>query len=243
MGRVLFRAAFGALLLAVFGTVGWISFERSVVGRSILVPNLIGKNVDEARKIARDAGMGLEVETARARYDEKIPARSVLLQTPTVGSFVKPGQTIRVLPSLGPRSIEVPDLAGLSARAAALSLARASLALGAVSVARETGRDPGITSQDPPAGNPAAESAKVAVLVNRGAPERLFVMPDLIGKDAQKQIERLTKFGFRVGTTHYEAYEGLPADTILKQYPPAGYPVSPRDPITLTAALAPARSR
>lgn len=239
MKRVLFRIGFGAVLLAGFAIVAWMSFQRSVIGRSILVPNLVGRAVEDARKLARDSGMQLSVEDGRGRYDERVPVRAVLLQRPAVGSFVKPGQTIQVVLSLGPRAITVPELSGLSARAAAVTLARASLALGAVSVTREPApAEPGILCQEPESGLPVPEATPVAVLVNRAAPERLFVMPDLIGRDAQREIDRLTTFGFRFGTTHYEVYEGLPADTILKQYPPAGYPVSSNVPITLTAAQA-----
>lgn len=238
MGRIAFRAAFGLLLVAFFAAAAWVSFERSIVGRSILVPNLIGKGTEEARKIARDVGLDLAVEKDRARYDEKIPSHAVLLQNPSVGSFVKPGQTVRVAVSLGPRSLQVPELAGLSARAAALTLTRTSLELGAVSVERDPARDGGIVAQYPEPNAPAGVTTRVSVLVNRGIRERVFVMPDLIGQSAEREKERLGKFGFRVGATHYEPYEGLAPDTILKQYPPAGYPVSTRDAITFTAAKA-----
>jgi beta-lactam-binding protein with PASTA domain len=129
----------------------------------------------------------------------------------------------------------VPDLTGLSSRAAALSLTRASLRLGDVTVDREA-RPPGISAQYPLPDTASAEAAPVAVLVNRGIPESLFVMPDLIGHDAERERERLTRIGFKIGATHYQAYDGVPPNTILKQYPPAGYPCSPRDPITFTAA-------
>jgi serine/threonine-protein kinase len=233
--RIVFRGLFGAVLVAVFAFVGWMSFERSVLGRSILVPNLSGKGVEEAQKVVRDAGLSLFVEKGRERFDDRVPAHSILLQRPGVGSFVKPGQTVRVVLSLGPRSILVPDLVGLSSRAAALSLTRAALRLGEVSVEREP-LPPGISAQYPPPETAAAEAAPVSILVNRGAAEQLFVMPDLIGHDAERETERLTRFGFKVGATHYEVYDGLPLNTILKQYPPAGYPCSPREPITFTAA-------
>lgn len=238
MKRIFFRAAFGLLLAVLFTATAWVSFERSILGRSILVPNLTGKSAEEARKIVRDAGLDLAVESHRERYDEKIPPHAVLQQNPRIGSFVKPGQTVRVIVSLGPRSLRVPDLKGLSARAAALSLSRASLKLGAVSIERDPALSGGIGAQYPEPDTPASADAPVSVLVNRGIHERVFVMPDLIGGNAEREKERLTKFGFRVGATHYEPYEGLAPDTILKQYPPAGYPISTREAITFTAAKA-----
>ncbi|HET7452488.1 MAG TPA: PASTA domain-containing protein [Thermoanaerobaculia bacterium] len=237
MRRILFRAVLGAALVGVFGIVGWISFQRSVLGRSILVPNLVGRDVEQAAKIARDAGLELRVEKGRDRWDEKIPPRAVLLQNPSIGSFVKPGQAVRVVLSLGPRTIQVPDLAGLSPRAASLVLSRSSLTLGAVSTDHE-GQPAGITAQTPFPDAPSPDGATVGVLVNRGAPDRLYVMPDLVGHDAEHERERLTRLGFKVGAIHYQDYDGIAADTILKQYPPAGYPCSPKDPVTFTAARA-----
>jgi serine/threonine-protein kinase len=236
--RVLFRLAAGGALLAVFGVAGWFSFEKSVLGRSILVPDLTGKNLEDAGKVSRDAGLSLLVEKGRERFDEKVPPHAVLLQSPGVGSFVKPGQTVRVVLSLGPRSIRVPDLLGLSARAASVSLTRASLRLGEVSTDSDGVRPAGIWSQYPPPESPATDSTVVSVLTSRGARDSLFVMPDLVGRDGEHEKERLEKIGFRVGAIHYEAYEGIAPDTILKQYPPAGYPCSPREPITFTVARA-----
>ena len=42
--------------------------------------------------------------------------------------------------------------------------------------------------------------------------------------------------GSRNGSARYEAYEGVPANTILKQFPPAGYPLSRRDVVSLTVS-------
>ena len=238
MYRVVFRIVAAGVLLAVFGLAGWLSFEKSVLGRSILVPDLTGKNLEDAAKVSRDAGLTLLVEQGRARVDEKIPAHAVMLQSPGVGSFVKPGQTVRVVLSLGPRSIRVPDLNGLSARAASVSLTRASLRLGEVSTDSDGTRPAGIWSQYPPAESAAADSTPVAVLTSRGARESFFVMPDFVGRDGEREKERLERIGFRVGTIHYEDYAGIAPNTILKQYPPAGYPCSPRESITFTVARA-----
>jgi beta-lactam-binding protein with PASTA domain len=74
----------------------------------------------------------------------------------------------------------------------------------------------------------------VDVLTNRGAPEIRYVMPDLVGKDAEKTRATLASRGFRVGSARYEAYEGVAANTILKQFPVAGSPISNREVVSLT---------
>jgi len=239
VARVLFRVLYGALLAAVFLGAVWFGFRRAIVGRSVAVPELAGKTPDEAFRIVRGVGLKLEEQENRARYDDRIPAGRVLLQQPEAGSLAKPAQIVRVVLSLGRRELRVPELAGLAPRAAALKLSRESLELGAASWLREPGLPSGIVAQDPEPETPAGKGEAVRVLTNRGAPERRIVMPDLVGKDAEAARARLEQFGFKVGSARFEAYEGVRPNTVLKQFPPAGYPLSSREVVSLTVSRSP----
>jgi serine/threonine-protein kinase len=236
VARLLFRLFYGALLVAVFGGAVWFGFRRAIVGRSVTVPDLTGKTPEEAAKAARAVGLQLEEQSGRARYDERIPPGRVLLQQPEAGSLAKPSQALRVVLSLGARQLRVPELAGLAPRAAALKLSRESLELGPVSWYRDPTAPQGIVAQDPDAETPAAKGAPVRVLMSRGAPDARMVMPDFVGKDAQAVRERLEKFGFRVGSARFEAYDGVKPNTVLKQFPPAGYPLSSHEVVSLTVS-------
>lgn len=236
MPRILFRLFYGALLVAVFLFAGWLAFSRSITGRSVTVPDLSGKSVPEAIRIAHDVGLRVEEQASRARYDDRVPRHRVLLQQPEAGSLAKPGQALRLVLSLGPRELRVPDLAGLAPRAAALKLARDTLQLGAVSWFREADAPTGIVAQNPEPETPATKGTAVEVLTNRGLPDVRFVMPDFVGQDADRVRARLETFGFRVGSARYEAYEGVPPNAVLKQFPPAGYPLSRREVVSLTVS-------
>jgi serine/threonine-protein kinase len=234
--RILFRLLYGALLVAAFLFTAWLSFRASIVGRSVTVPDLAGKTFPEAIRIAHDVGLRVEEQASRARYDDRVPRHRVLLQQPEAGSLAKPGQVVRLVLSLGPRELQVPDLAGLAPRAAALKLARESLQLGAVSWYRDAEASTGIVAQSPEPETPATKGSAVEVLTNRGMPELRFVMPDFVGQDADRVRARLETFGFRVGSARYETYEGVAPNTVLKQFPPAGYPLSRRDVVSLTVS-------
>ena len=236
MKRVLFRLLYSVLLVLVFGAGAWIAFRRSIQGRSLAVPDLLGKTMPEAIRIAHDVGLQVEEEASRARYDDQVLTHRVLMQQPEAGSLAKPSQVVRVVLSLGPRELRVPDLHGMPPRAAALKLSRATLQLGPVSWFRDVRLPTGIVAQDPEPETAVPKSAAVDVLTNRGMPETQFVMPDLVGQDAERIRARLETFGFRVGSARYESYEGVPPNTILKQFPPAGYPISNREVISLTVA-------
>ncbi len=234
MRRALFRLFYGVLLVAIFLGGAWLAFQRSIVGRSVAVPDLTGKTVLDAIRIAHDAGLRVEDQPGRARSDDRVAKDRILSQEPEGGSLAKPSQVVRVVLSLGARQTRVPELAGLPPRAAALRLAQESLQLGSVSWFRDSDARVGIVAQDPEPDVPAGRNGAVDVLTNRGAPEVRHVMPDLVGRDAEQIRAALASRGFRVGSARYEAYEGVATNTVLKQFPPAGSPISSRDVVSLT---------
>jgi eukaryotic-like serine/threonine-protein kinase len=236
--RILFRLSYALLLLGIFFAGAWFMFERSIVGRSVAVPDLVGKPFSEAAGMAQRVGLRVEEQRSRARYDERVEKDHVLAQLPEGGSLAKPAQVVRVVVSLGRAEVRVPELIGLPPRAAALKLAEQSLELGAVTWYRDSAARVGIVAQDPEPESPGAKNESVAVLTNRGAPEFRFVMPDLVGRDAERIRPRLETKGFRVGSARYEAYEGIAPNTVLKQFPPAGYSISSREVISLTLSRA-----
>ncbi len=236
MGRIFFRLFYGLLLVGIFLGGAWLAFERSIVGRSVSVPDLAGKPMLEAIRIANGAGLRVEEQPGRAREDDRLGKDLILSQEPEAGSLAKPAQVVRVVLSLGPRQLKVPDLTGLPPRAAALRLAQESLQLGAVSWYRDGGARVGVAAQDPEPETAAPRNETVEVLTNRGAPESRYVTPDMVGRDAEQMRAALASHGFRVGSSRYEAYEGVAANTILKQFPPAGYPISDRDVVSLTVS-------
>ena len=212
------------------------AFERSIVGRSVAVPDLTAKPVLDAIRIAHDVGLKVEEQTGRARNDDRVAKDLILSQDPEAGSLAKPSQVVRVVLSLGAQQLRVPDLTGLPPRAAALRLAQESLQLGSVSWYRDPTARIGIAAQDPEPEAPAGRNGAVEVLTNRGAVETRYVMPDLVGRDADQMRTVLASHGFRVGSARYEAYEGIGANTILKQFPSPGAPISSRDVVSLTVS-------
>src|SRR5437868_10547514 len=148
------------------------------MGRSLTVPDLTGKTLEEASRSARAVGLQTQEQSARARYDERVPSGRVLLQEPEPGALAKPSQVVRVLLSLGLRELRVPDLASLAPRAAALKLSRESLQLSTVSWYRDPTAPSGIVAQDPEPDSSASKGQGVRVLMSRGPADLRIVMPD-----------------------------------------------------------------
>ncbi|MCG3159540.1 MAG: hypothetical protein JMDDDDMK_00529 [Acidobacteria bacterium] len=88
-----------ALLASVFflsaGTITYLA----VRGRTVEVPNVVGKSKEAAREELDDAGLRMDVKSSA--YNDKAPANTISDQSPSAGTTVKTGQIVRVSLSLG----------------------------------------------------------------------------------------------------------------------------------------------
>ena len=85
-------------------------------------------------------------------------------------------------------------------------------------------------AQEPP---PDTRSTSVSLLVNRGERTVTYVMPDLIGAGGTEAADILREQGFRVTVVGDHPYPNVPPGIILRQYPQAGFQISPGKPISL----------
>ena len=139
MGGVFGRVIYAMLLAGVLAAATWVSFTRFVAGKSLKVPNFTNLTAEEAATVAAERGLEVKVDPAQEGFDDAVAAHRVRSQMPAANTAVKGGQTIRIALSLGPRAVRMPDLTGLSARAAALTIAKAGLKEAAVASIRLPG--------------------------------------------------------------------------------------------------------
>lgn len=227
---------FALLIVVVFGGSTYFWFTFFVKGRSLPTPNLIGKSVSDARAIAADLGVELEVDQSRRRNSDKVPVGHVAWQnrSPGATSFIKRGSRIRVELSSGPLVIRVPDLAGATSGTGTLRLGQLNLEVGSLAYIWSGQR--GVVAEDPPKGTVVAPQSSVSLLVGAPPPPPQFVMPDLIDKRLDLVRPLLEGRGLNVATVKYEAYPGLPDGIIIRQYPLRGAPVSTRDAISVVVS-------
>lgn len=235
MSGVLARILYALLLAGILGVAAWLSFSRFVLGKAEEVPDLTGRSVDEATALAAERGLRIVVDRTQEAFNEEIPAHRIRGQSPAAGMAVKAGQDLRIFLSLGPQVVSAPDLAGLTPRTAALSLARQGLTEGAVSAIRLPGPQ-GVMAQGVVPGASTDPETPVDILVNRGSPDILYVMPDLIGRDFERVRLAFEARGFRLGGVREQPYEGAAAGTILRQFPLAGSAVGLKDTLSFVIA-------
>jgi len=225
----------GFLLLGLLLTLGVSALGTMRVvlsAQDVQVPILVGRRIPEAGALAARRGLSLRVEGKR--HDAHVPADAVVAQEPAGGGTLKSHRSIRVWLSLGPRRLVVPGIEGQGLRTAHVSLDQAQVPLGRVVEVDDRAPEGTILVQRPPAGETdVLEGGGLALLVSRGPGTFDYVMPDLIGRSADRVLEGLRSAGLKVAEVRYRSYPGVAPGTVLRQIPAAGHRVGTRTPVSL----------
>lgn len=172
---------FGILVLGVVGLV-WYGTRFLAVPNDVVVPNLIGKTFDDAKRIASQQHFTL-VESADSAYSDTMPEDQIYEQNPLAGHTIKADKEVTVFRSLGPRLLTVPALAGTTQDYAGKSLLQANLPLGTTTQQFSATVPSGIIlSQSPQGNSKVARNTAVNFVISKGQqpPE----MPSDVAGDA-----------------------------------------------------------
>ena len=134
------------------------------------VPGVVGLSEQDARERLAEEGFGVAVER-RASAREK--AGKVLEQSVPAGKEVERGSRIALAVGSGPRTVETPDLVGLTPTKAEEKLVGADLKLGNRKKAPSKGVPVGkVAAQDPAAGKKTEADTEVDLTVSSGPPKQ-----------------------------------------------------------------------
>lgn len=201
-------------------------------GELVIVPDLIGKTLQEARSEATQKKTTLHVRGYQ--YDSRFERGRVIAQEPPAQSRIKSHRSVQVTLSEGSEKVSVPRLEGRSLEWAAQSLKDAGLRRGRVSQIHSSQYAAGrIIAQYPAIEATVARGSAVHFLVSQGAWEPYFIMPDLIAKNADSVLRQLRSLDFKIAEIHPSFYPGLEPGIVIKQFPVHGFKVQKRNQIAL----------
>jgi beta-lactam-binding protein with PASTA domain len=220
-------------LIFVTATTAYITMVLSIKGENVSVPDLYKMTTEDAVRLLSDLDLKLKISDEHI-FSKDIEEGRVMRQEPAAGTSVKRNVSIRVVLSAGIKTIIVPSLVGNSARDAAAVFAKNGLNLTNISeIYCNYMISNNIIAQEPLPGSAMIKGSRVNILVSLGAREKVYVMPDLIGQDYSRVINRLEGAGFRIGNVFYHDYPGAEPRIIIMQFPKAGYSIHKSDIINL----------
>jgi beta-lactam-binding protein with PASTA domain len=175
-----------------------VSMRLAIHGREVKVPELRGLVPAEAERVA--AEQGLEFSRSDHFYSATVPVGRILSQQPEPGTLVRRGWRIQAAESLGAQMTDIPELKGMSPRAAEIDIRRRGLELDSTAELPSADAPPqAILAQSPAAGAKEISSPRVSLLYAGAPPEAAWVMPDLNGMSLREATEMMGGAGLKVG--------------------------------------------
>jgi beta-lactam-binding protein with PASTA domain len=220
------------LVLNLFFISAIISFQITLKGEMVTLPNLIGKTLEEA-KIELEKKKIILFQSG-VRLDQRYERGKIIFQDPPENTKVKINTETRVVLSAGKEKVIVPDFLGKNLQTIRPVLEEAGLREGKISHVHTPKYSAGkIIGQYPLPQEEVGRDTPVSLLVSQGQNEIRYLMPDLIGKRAASSITQLKELDFNVSNIRYRYYQGLDSGIIINQFPAPGSKIQKRNRITL----------
>ncbi len=224
---------FTLLILDLFLLSAVASFRFTLAGEVVNIPFLIGKTFDDVKSDLEEKK--LTVVQIGYQLHQSIEKGKIIYQDPLKDSKLKLNGVVKVVLSSGKEKVAVPQLVNKMEQSVNPLLREAGLRKGKISHIFSPKHAAGrIVAQYPLSGSDVGIESRVSFLVSQGKNEDIYLMPDLLGWQAESVIEWLENLEFRVGDTRRAQYDDyLDAGIITLQMPQQGYPIKKRTLITL----------
>ena len=228
-----FRVIFFALLFFnVFFFSALISAQFFLQGETVSVPDVVGQKFPRAKEML--ARQKLALSLSGQQFDSLREKGIILSQVPPAGSRIKAQQAVKVVISGGSEQIVVPLFLHRSLESVLPGLKDTGLTKGNVSFTHTPTYPAGrIIAQSPPAQSLVQRDTPLDFLVSQGELEEEYIMPDLLGRQAEAVRRQLLSQGFNLSFSGSSYYPGLEPGTIIRQFPPKGHAVKKRTMISV----------
>jgi serine/threonine-protein kinase len=225
--RIVLWVALAAVVLAVAGAGGWWFTQDQAK-----VPTVAGLTESAAVKELR--ADGFTVRQAGAINNNTVKAGSIVRTVPAVGTKVRKGSAITLVPSAGPRTIKVPDISGQQLADAESALRQSGLTVGQVHKVASSSVDAGIVvSTSPAAGLLWPQPKPVTISVSAGPP-----LPNFVGQNEQAIQQWASQNDIQLNVQQ-AGNSDQPQGTITQQSPAANTPISQNETVTIMVSNGP----
>jgi len=214
---------FLVFFLSVYSTVSLL-----VKGDEITAPNLIGKPLTEAYAMA--AKKGIIIKKVIGDFGQAYAPNTVVNQFPAPDSGVKEKSVLKIFVASEVGQTVVPDLSAKSSKECDVLLKNSKLKIGHVAFisSYDVPLD-SVIGQSVPVGSRIGAGSAIDLLISKGGDSQSFVMPDLIGKSADKVLVFFETQGLKISKIEEVPYFGLKPGIILKQFPSPGFEISAKN--------------
>jgi len=220
-------------LLAMLGLGGWAGWTYAIPHYTE-VPNVVGMSQQDAAARLEEAG--LEVRVGDGEFSTTVTEGLVLSTDPPPGTEIRKGDGVVLVPSLGPRLIEVPEVIGQTEEEATEALDLLGFQVDVKRVYDDQVREGRVIDQSPTPNQRIEEGETVTITVSDG-PTPVEV-PNLRGTPADDARRTLRALQFEV-RERQEFSAQVPRGEVIRTQPPAGSMAPRGSAVTMIVSLGP----
>ena len=237
--RGLVLALWAGVLLVVFVSAAYLSFNAFVRRGEVTLPSVVGLPQEEGLALLSEVGARVRHREDQDRFDDEVLPGAIVQQRPKAGTPIKRGRVVEIALSRGRQTVVVPDLVDQPMQTVVINLKASGLTLGrSLQVYTGVGTEGRVVRHEPAAGEEVDPLTPVDLFVRLPEASESFVMPELIYRDYESVRHFFDAHGFRVGSVKFESYEGAAPGAVLRQYPLPGHRLGRHDVISLVVAAA-----
>ncbi len=215
------------LVISVFLTMSFL-----IKGDEIKAPNLVGKSVKDAVKIAGENGFVLK--KIAGNYSRNYKPLTVIEQIPEPGVYIKKRSNLKIFITSELIEVIVPDLAGYTREESKKLIKESELKKRYVSyIFSDSVPQDFIISQSLSPGVHVPINSNIDILVSKGKKSKEFIMPDIIGKNAERILTFFEIIGLKIEKITRVSYPGLRPNIIIWQNPSQGFKISSKNRISI----------
>ncbi len=183
------------------------------------VPPVEGLTEEEAKKKLNEKGLGYK---ASNQSSTTVAAGIVIQQQTSAGTKVERNSTITLVISVGPESVNVPNVAGYKQREATVAIETLGLTVGSVqeeySDTLEAGK---VIRLDPEIGSPVAPGTKITMVISKG--KEKVTVPKLVGLEKSRALDLLKQQGLEGEVVEVKDAAAPYGEVISQGYDPEEY--------------------
>ena len=221
----------GLLALLLLVLLGFLALSGLLAPEKKEVPNVVGKQLIQAR--AQLERSGFEVRTERVV--SRVAFDAVVDQDPNAGDEVETGSTVTLEVSRGPGNVLLPSVANRPREQAINELEKAGVKVSWEESPSDEVREGYAIRTVPGAGKSVVKGSRVTLFVSSG-PEQVTV-PDVVGLSRESALDSLRAEGLKVAVR--EEPSDKRADEVIAQDPVAGQQVDAGSRVTMTVSTGP----
>lgn len=180
-----------------------------------VIPDVQGLSVSEATAAITSAN--LVIGSTTEVFDDQVPAAAVASTSPKIGNEVKPGTSVDIAVSKGPKPVTIPQVVGKKIQVATSTLTDLGLLVTTKEKYAEKITEGLVIAIRPSAGTITPSGTAVELVVSKGPPP--VEVPSLIDLPKNKAINVLKGLGLQPKVLEAAA---TPLNRVYSQDPPAG---------------------